>query len=59
MRPEYEERPFDVIGATAVGMQVAWLDRASSVFDTLGAPPAMVVQSLTELVGRLQETSPR
>jgi 2-haloacid dehalogenase len=51
--------PFDVIGATAVGMQVAWLDRAGAVFDTLGPPPAMVVKNLTELVGRLQETSPR
>jgi 2-haloacid dehalogenase len=51
--------PFDVIGATAVGMQVAWLDRADSLFDTLGPAPAMVVKSLTELVGRLQETSPR
>jgi 2-haloacid dehalogenase len=51
--------PFDVIGATAVGMQVAWLDRAGAVLDTLGPPPAMVLSSLTELVGRLQETSPR
>jgi 2-haloacid dehalogenase len=51
--------PFDVIGATAVGMQVAWLDRAGAVFDTLGPPPAMILSSLTELVDRLQETSPR
>ena len=45
-------RGFDVIGATAVGMQVVWLDRAGAVFDTLGPPPAMVVKKLTELVGR-------
>jgi 2-haloacid dehalogenase len=51
--------PFDVIGATAVGMHVAWLDRAGAVFDTLGPPPAMILSSLTELVDRLQETSPR
>jgi len=51
--------PFDVIGATAVGMQVAWLARAGAVFDTLGPPPAMILSSLTELVDRLQETSPR
>ena len=51
--------PFDVIGATAVGMQVAWLDRAGAVFDTLGPPPAIIVKSLTELVGRLQGTPSR
>jgi 2-haloacid dehalogenase len=51
--------PFDVIGATTVGMQVAWLDRAGAIFDTLGPPPAMTLSSLTELVDRLQETSPR
>jgi 2-haloacid dehalogenase len=50
--------PFDVIGATAAGMQVAWLDRAGAVFDTLGPAPAIVVKNLTELVGWLQETSP-
>jgi 2-haloacid dehalogenase len=50
--------PFDVIGAQAVGMQVAWLDGAGAVFDTLGPPPAMILSSLTDLVDRLQEASP-
>jgi 2-haloacid dehalogenase len=51
--------PFDVIGASAVGMQVAWLDRAGTEFDTLGPPPAMILRSLTDLLGQLQATPPR
>jgi 2-haloacid dehalogenase len=45
--------PFDVIGAAAAGMQVAWLDRSGGVFDTLGPQPAMVVTTLGELADRL------
>jgi len=41
--------PFDVIGATAAGMQAVWLDRSGGIFDTLGPKPAVVVASLTEL----------
>jgi 2-haloacid dehalogenase len=45
--------PFDVLGATAAGMQVAWLDRSGGLFDTLGPRPDLVVGSLTELADRL------
>jgi 2-haloacid dehalogenase len=45
--------PFDVVGAAAAGMQVAWLDRSRGLFDTLGQPPAMVVSSIPELAERL------
>jgi 2-haloacid dehalogenase len=46
--------PFDVIGAGAVGMQSAWLDRSGGLFDTLGPRPALVVTSLPELAERLE-----
>lgn len=45
--------PFDVIGAQAVGMQVAWVDRAHGLFDTLGRRPQVVVASLVELANEL------
>ena len=41
--------PFDVIGAEAAGMQAAWLNRSSGLFDTLAPMPQMVVKSLVEL----------
>ena len=41
--------PFDVIGAEATGMQVAWVNRARGPFDRLGSPPSIVVESLTDL----------
>jgi 2-haloacid dehalogenase len=41
--------PFDVIGAAAAGMQVAWLNRSSGVFDTLAPIPDVVATSLGEL----------
>jgi 2-haloacid dehalogenase len=44
--------PFDVIGAAAAGMQVAWLDRSAGLFDTLGPRPDVVVTSLAELAER-------
>lgn len=46
--------PFDVLGAAAIGMQVAWIDRSKGIFDTLGNPPELVVTSLTELADVLQ-----
>jgi len=46
--------PFDILGAAAVGMPVAWIDRSKGVFDTLGDPPAVAVTSLTELADALQ-----
>jgi 2-haloacid dehalogenase len=47
--------PFDVIGAAAAGMQVAWINRSGGVFDTLGTPPPLTVRTLTELADRLAE----
>jgi 2-haloacid dehalogenase len=47
--------PFDVIGAAAAGMQVAWINRSGSVFDTLGTTPPLTARTLTELVDRLLE----
>ncbi len=41
--------PFDDIGAEAVGMRAAWVDRSGGLFDTLGSPPQIVVGTLTEL----------
>jgi 2-haloacid dehalogenase len=41
--------PFDVIGAEAVGLQTAWVNRSKGVFDTLRTPPAMIVGSVVEL----------
>jgi len=46
--------PFDILGAAAVGMPVAWIDRSKGVFDTLGDPPEVAVTSLTELADALQ-----
>jgi 2-haloacid dehalogenase len=45
--------PFDVLGAAAVGLEVAWVDRAGEPFDPLGPRPALVVATLTELAERL------
>jgi len=46
--------PFDVIGARAAGMQVAWVDRSGGLFDTLDERPDMVVGTLVELADRLK-----
>jgi 2-haloacid dehalogenase len=45
--------PFDVIGAMAVGMQAAWVDRSGGLFDQLGPCPELVVRTLTELADAL------
>ncbi|HYX49905.1 MAG TPA: hypothetical protein VE843_09195, partial [Ktedonobacteraceae bacterium] len=45
--------PFDVIGAEAAGMQAAWINRSSGLFDTLAPMPGMVVTSLVELADML------
>ena len=47
--------PFDIVGAAAAGMQVAWLDRSGGLFDTLGQRPALVIATLTELAERLAD----
>ena len=41
--------PFDVIGAEAVGLQVAWVNRTGAPFDTLAPPPGLVVTSVSGL----------
>jgi 2-haloacid dehalogenase len=42
--------PFDVVGARAVGMQAAWVDRAGNGWqDMLGGEPTVVVRSLEEV----------
>lgn len=46
--------PFDVVGAQAAGMQAAWIDRASGVFDALGQRPEMFVGTLVELADALE-----
>jgi 2-haloacid dehalogenase len=45
--------PFDVIGAMAVGLQAAWVNRTGAPFDTIGGPPTHEVRSLAELAERL------
>jgi 2-haloacid dehalogenase len=45
--------PFDVIGGRAVGLQAAWVNRAGAPFDTIAAPPPLVVASLGELASAL------
>jgi 2-haloacid dehalogenase len=43
--------PFDVVGARAVGMQAAWVDRVGNGWqDMLGGEPTVVVRSLEEVV---------
>ncbi|MBI3974004.1 MAG: haloacid dehalogenase type II [Chloroflexi bacterium] len=49
--------PFDVVGAQAAGLRAAWINRSRAVFDTLAPPPDVVVTALTELPGRLAETT--
>jgi 2-haloacid dehalogenase len=41
--------PFDVIGAMAVGLHAAWVNRAAAPFDTIAGPPPLVVGSLESL----------
>ena len=48
--------PFDVVGARAVGMQAAWVDRAGNGWqDKLGGQPTVVVQSLEEVAAVVEE----
>ena len=46
--------PFDVVGAEAAGMRVAWVNRSKGLFDELGPRPATVVESLTGLADALE-----
>ncbi len=36
-------------------MAAAWVDRSGGLFDTLRPPPQLVVTSLTELAGVLEQ----
>jgi len=45
--------PFDIVGAAAAGMQVAWLNRSRGVFDTLGPRPDLEIGTLSELALRI------
>jgi 2-haloacid dehalogenase len=45
--------PFDVIGAHAVGLPSAWVNRSGAPFDTIAEPPRLVVSSLGELASAL------
>jgi 2-haloacid dehalogenase len=45
--------PFDVVGAAAAGMQVAWLNRSAAVFDTLGPRPELEIVTLSDLARRI------
>jgi len=45
--------PFDDIGAEAAGMKAAWVNRSGGLFDPLGPPPEIVVETLTELADAL------
>src|SRR5262249_2014367 len=45
--------PFDIIGAAAAGMQVAWLNRSGAVFDTLGPRPDLEIGTLSDLAQRI------
>jgi 2-haloacid dehalogenase len=46
--------PFDIVGAEAAGMRVAWVDRTKGLFDALGSRPATTVESLTGLADALE-----
>ena len=45
---------FDVIGATACGFQVAWINRTNVPLDELGWQPDVVIQRLDQLPQALQ-----
>lgn len=47
--------PFDAIGAEAAGLRAAWVDRTHGLFEPDGAPPDIVVGTLTELADALEK----
>lgn len=48
--------PFDVIGATAYGMNTAWVQRSQeSIFDPWGIEPTTIINGITELSIKLKE----
>lgn len=47
--------PFDVVGARACGMNVAWVDRSGLGWtDKLAGEPTVIVKSLEEVVGAVR-----
>lgn len=47
--------PFDVIGAAAIGVQTAWVQRSKSViFDPWDVEPTTIIESLTDLESKLE-----
>ena len=46
--------PFDNVGAEAAGMRAVWVDRSGGLFDPLGSPPEMIVETLTELADAME-----
>ena len=51
--------PFDSLGARVAGMQAAWVDRFGGLFDTLGSPPEVVVETLIDLADALEDIQRR
>lgn len=50
--------PFDVVGARAVGMKAAWVDRAGGGWvDRLGLEPTVVLKSLEDLPDAIKKHS--
>lgn len=48
--------PFDVIGATAYGMNTAWVQRSQElIFDPWGIEPTTIVNRITDLSDKLQK----
>lgn len=48
--------PFDIVGARAIGMQAAWVDRAGNGWqDALGQGPTVVVKSLEEVADAVEK----
>jgi 2-haloacid dehalogenase len=47
--------PFDVIGAMAVGMRTAWIQRSEkALFDPWGITPTVTIRDLSELAAAIQ-----
>jgi 2-haloacid dehalogenase len=46
--------PFDDVGAEAAGMRAVWVDRSGGLFDPLGSPPEIIVETLTELADAME-----
>ena len=44
---------FDCVGASAAGMRTAWVNRSGAPFDTIGAPPDLIVPALDQLPAAL------